>query len=298
VNDVVPRSATNCSACSNVSCAPRPTTVISSPCCRANCSTPGASARHAGQCGAQNHTIVGNAAGTTSRSATVSPDCTSRTSTSGTSTTAPADPGVTSLLPHADAMTNAVDAANDAVIDRRRLDMSTGTRCGRECFPSRRSGSSLQFSLPTAQDPAQHQREGGMHRRREGAPVQTGAGLEAEVHHERDLARAAALDRPRTAHEDAAHVLARTRRTVRHAGSPVLEALLREFADLDRAEVTTTHQLVLPLELLTAIGTISLFSTITTFGSPRDTTLEELVIETFYPADPDSGRRLIELTGG
>ncbi len=28
-------------------------------CCRANCSTPGASARQAGQCGAQNHTRVG-----------------------------------------------------------------------------------------------------------------------------------------------------------------------------------------------------------------------------------------------
>jgi hypothetical protein len=31
-----------------------------------------------------------------------------------------------------------------------------------------------------------------------------------------------------------------------------------------------------------------MFSTITTFGTPRDVTLSELAIETFYPADSES----------
>ncbi|MGW9265709.1 transcriptional regulator, partial [Gordonia terrae] len=30
---------------------------------------------------------------------------------------------------------------------------------------------------------------------------------------------------------------------------------------------------------------LSFFSTLTTFGSPRDVTLDELTIELFYPAD-------------
>jgi len=37
---------------------------------------------------------------------------------------------------------------------------------------------------------------------------------------------------------------------------------------------------------------LSLFTTLTTFGSPRDITLHELCVELFYPADEYTGRFL------
>lgn len=102
---------------------------------------------------------------------------------------------------------------------------------------------------------------------------------------------------PRVANFDeyAAHILARTRRAVTQSPSPILEALLEEFAHLARPETTQRPGILLPLELHTTAGLLRLFSTITTFGSPRDATLEELAIETFYPADPDSRDRLDQL---
>ena len=89
-------------------------------------------------------------------------------------------------------------------------------------------------------------------------------------------------------------MLLRVRRAISHAPSPTLEAILDEFGHL----ATEAHfgssqpQLLLPLELASPQGCIRLFSTITTFGSPRDATLEELAIETFYPADSESKLRL------
>ncbi len=43
---------------------------------------------------------------------------------------------------------------------------------------------------------------------------------------------------------------------------------------------------------------LRLFSTSTTFGTPQDITLDEVVIEAYYPADADSARYLNELAGG
>lgn len=106
--------------------------------------------------------------------------------------------------------------------------------------------------------------------------------------HERGLA-------PRVANftEYASHILARVRRLVAHTPDPVLEGLLAEFAHLDTATSMGTDGIVLPLELRTPNGVIKMFSTITTFGSPRDVTLSELAIETFYPADT-MGAALLE----
>jgi hypothetical protein len=42
-------------------------------------------------------------------------------------------------------------------------------------------------------------------------------------------------------------------------------------------------------------GTLSLFSTTTVFGAPRDVTVSELAIETFYPADTATGTVLRSL---
>jgi transcriptional regulator with XRE-family HTH domain len=46
--------------------------------------------------------------------------------------------------------------------------------------------------------------------------------------------------------------------------------------------------LLLPCVLHTPHGLLSMFTTLTTFGSPQDVTLDELTIELFYPADRDS----------
>lgn len=90
----------------------------------------------------------------------------------------------------------------------------------------------------------------------------------------------------------AAHVLARVRRSAEHNPSPVLRALLDEFEHLAR-HVDDAVGLILPLEISTPKGIVRMFSTITTFGAPRDVTLDELAIETFYPADDESAALLV-----
>lgn len=55
---------------------------------------------------------------------------------------------------------------------------------------------------------------------------------------------------------------------------------------LDRdASPAPDPMLIVPLELELGDVVLSFFSTLTTFGSPRDITLEEMTIELFYPAD-------------
>ncbi|HEX4659275.1 MAG TPA: hypothetical protein VH307_17945, partial [Streptosporangiaceae bacterium] len=43
--------------------------------------------------------------------------------------------------------------------------------------------------------------------------------------------------------------------------------------------------ILVPMRLRVQGATLSLFSTTTVFGTPRDVTLSELAIESFYPAD-------------
>ncbi|WHM41016.1 helix-turn-helix transcriptional regulator [Streptomyces sp. BPTC-684] len=51
-----------------------------------------------------------------------------------------------------------------------------------------------------------------------------------------------------------------------------------------------------PLRLRTPLGELSMFSTMTTFGTPADVTLSELAIELFYPLD-DFTRDVLRGTG-
>ena len=64
-----------------------------------------------------------------------------------------------------------------------------------------------------------------------------------------------------------------------------------EMADpqLDMAGV------LLPLRLRTAAGILSFVSTVTLFGTPHDITLQELAIETFFPADDFTAAELSRL---
>jgi hypothetical protein len=53
--------------------------------------------------------------------------------------------------------------------------------------------------------------------------------------------------------------------------------------------------LVAPLLLSTELGDLSLLYAVTVFGSPRDVTLDEIGIETFFPADPATAKLLQQL---
>ncbi|OZI43309.1 helix-turn-helix domain-containing protein [Bordetella genomosp. 4] len=51
---------------------------------------------------------------------------------------------------------------------------------------------------------------------------------------------------------------------------------------------TGIHALLVPCVLDLPMGRLSLFTTLTTFGTPQDITLQELCIELFYPADAET----------
>lgn len=86
-----------------------------------------------------------------------------------------------------------------------------------------------------------------------------------------------------------AHVLTRLQRQIDVSNDPVLIELrdeLRAFPidDTDSASVSGVP-LVVPLRLTTPSGPLSFISTTTVFGTAVDITLDELAIESFFPAD-------------
>lgn len=95
-----------------------------------------------------------------------------------------------------------------------------------------------------------------------------------------------------------AHLLARLRHEYDVTGDGRLRALLDELDPAAHRAPGTHPQtpgLVVPLRLRVGDSELSLLSTTTVFGTPREVTLSELAIEAFYPADATT-RRL--LTGG
>jgi hypothetical protein len=104
-----------------------------------------------------------------------------------------------------------------------------------------------------------------------------------------------------------AHLLARLRRQIELSADPALIDLLRELETypappMGRRHATDTgmaEAAVLPFRLETGYGVVSLFSTVTVFGTPIDVTVAELALECFYPADPATAailRRAAERT--
>lgn len=97
--------------------------------------------------------------------------------------------------------------------------------------------------------------------------------------------------------EVADHLLARLRHDVAVSADPQLAALLREVEDYPTVRALSRPQLqrgqvVVPIQLRHPEGTLSLFSTVATFGTPVDVTVDELALETFFPVDRDTARRL------
>lgn len=95
-------------------------------------------------------------------------------------------------------------------------------------------------------------------------------------------------------------------RLVRTTADPALVALQEEIlayetvADLPNealAAAEVNAAALLPCEMSVGGIDLSLITTLTTFGSPLDITLDELMIELFYPADDASDAALRELAG-
>jgi transcriptional regulator with XRE-family HTH domain len=63
---------------------------------------------------------------------------------------------------------------------------------------------------------------------------------------------------------------------------------------LGRADLAAGDEvpLLVPLRVVVGDAELSLFTTLTTFGTPRDVTLDELAVELFYPADEATERVL------
>ena len=101
----------------------------------------------------------------------------------------------------------------------------------------------------------------------------------------------------------AGHLLDQLRRAVALTGDPTLEALLAEvsaYPNVARLKPPNSGgfddpPLLMPFRMATPVGEISMFTTLTTFGTPLDVTLDELIVELFFPADDDSERRLRDL---
>ncbi|WP_262273377.1 helix-turn-helix domain-containing protein [Microvirga yunnanensis] len=100
------------------------------------------------------------------------------------------------------------------------------------------------------------------------------------------------------------HLVHRLHHQVDTTGDAVLAALieeLRSYPTPDAARAQKANHdyagIVVPLQIQSGEGLLTLFSTTTIFGTPVDVTLSELAIEAFFPADPETGsalRRLAE----
>ncbi|HYB29816.1 MAG TPA: helix-turn-helix transcriptional regulator [Solirubrobacteraceae bacterium] len=103
--------------------------------------------------------------------------------------------------------------------------------------------------------------------------------------------------------EWSAHLLHRLRRQAALMADPELERLDDELASYPGvsveapAEDASGGDIVLPLRFRADDRELTFFSTISTFGTPVDITLSELMIEAFYPANAVTATYLLEGIG-
>lgn len=86
------------------------------------------------------------------------------------------------------------------------------------------------------------------------------------------------------------HLVDRLRREAETYGDPRLAELHAELCGYPGVAgspepVDTAGRLFVPLRLRADEGMLSFFSTVATFGTARDITVEELAVESFFPAD-------------
>lgn len=95
------------------------------------------------------------------------------------------------------------------------------------------------------------------------------------------------------------HLLERLRQQVATTGDSALAALAKELRALPAPEGGAAHALpgehlgvLMPFRFDTPLGVLNLVSTTTVFGTAVDITLQELALETFFPADDETAERL------
>jgi transcriptional regulator with XRE-family HTH domain len=99
-----------------------------------------------------------------------------------------------------------------------------------------------------------------------------------------------------------AHVIRRVRRQWERTAIPELRDLLAELESYpvpegaEEAPGGPENDLVMPMRVRTEYGEMSLLYAMTLFGAPRDVTLDEIAIETFFPADQETADLLAGLT--
>jgi transcriptional regulator with XRE-family HTH domain len=98
------------------------------------------------------------------------------------------------------------------------------------------------------------------------------------------------------------HLFERLRQQIQVTGDTQLQALQQELCsypvppDGDATRLAgEVLGIVVPLRFRTPSGVLNLISTTTIFGSPVDVTLQELALETFFPADAFTGEVLRQL---
>jgi transcriptional regulator with XRE-family HTH domain len=101
------------------------------------------------------------------------------------------------------------------------------------------------------------------------------------------------------------HLLARLRHQIDITADPTLMALMDEVSAYPGPGPTRPRRddpdhagVIVPLQLVTEAGVLSLFGTTTVFGTPVDITLSELALETLYPADAATAEILRRLADG
>jgi transcriptional regulator with XRE-family HTH domain len=101
------------------------------------------------------------------------------------------------------------------------------------------------------------------------------------------------------------HLFERLRQQIHATGDPTLTALLEELRGYpetngaDQLRIEGEHLgVVMPFRFRSSFGVLSFISTTTIFGTPVDVTLQELALETFFPADPFTGEVLRKLAHG
>jgi transcriptional regulator with XRE-family HTH domain len=103
-----------------------------------------------------------------------------------------------------------------------------------------------------------------------------------------------------------AHLLERLQQQIAATGDAGLAALHDELAAYPAPNVGHDAPaaggelagVVVPFQLVTPQGVLSLISTTTIFGTPVDVTLQELAVESFFPADAQTAAALSALAGG
>ncbi|WP_080666786.1 helix-turn-helix domain-containing protein [Variovorax paradoxus] len=99
------------------------------------------------------------------------------------------------------------------------------------------------------------------------------------------------------------HLLERLQQQIAATGDAVLQALHDELEAFPAPNVshdapaadTDLSGVVVPFQLATPNGVLSFISTTTIFGTPVDVTLQELAVESFFPADAQTAAALAEM---